>query len=261
MFVGIAQKNSQWHIMIRKDFHLVAGVFAGEEVSHGFFSRHGGVSAGDFASLNIGLQVGDNPEQVQENRQRIQAYLGLECLVAARQVHGDRVQVVTADGVSNTGEIDGCDALITDIPGVGLMIQQADCQAVMLHDPVKKAIANIHAGWRGSVVNIIGKAVARMTEYFGTDPADLRSAISPSLGPCCAEFIHYRQELPCGLHKYQVRENHFDFWAISGDQLLAAGLQKENISIARVCTRCNEDFFSFRRAKRTGRCASVIGLR
>jgi YfiH family protein len=186
--------------------------------------------------------------------------LGLAHLVSARQVHGDRIQRV-AGGKQEPGEVDGCDALLTNEPGIGLLVQHADCQAVMLHDPRQQAVANIHAGWRGSVLDIIAKTIHEMQKQFGTDPADLRAGVSPSLGPCCAEFVNYRQELPPELHPYQGSENHFDFWAVSRDQLQACGVQKENIAVAGICTRCNENYFSYRRQKQTGRCGSVIGLR
>lgn len=246
--------------MLKHEIHRLEAIFPGESVTHGFFSRHGGVSTGDFASLNVGLHVGDETAHVLENRERIKRHLGLPHLVTAKQVHGDRIHRVTG-GNQEPGEVEGCDALLTNEPGIGLLVQHADCQAVLLHDPRQQAVANIHAGWRGSVLNIIAKTIGVMQKHFDTDPADLLAGISPSLGPCCAEFVNYRQELPPALHPYQVRENHFDFWAISRDQLQATGVQKENIAIVGICTRCNADFFSYRRQKQTGRCGSVIGLR
>ena len=144
---------------------------------------------------------------------------------------------------------------------MGMMIQQADCQAVMLYDPVKQAAGIAHVGWRGSVANIIAETVFAMSQTFSTESVDIIAAISPSLGPCCAEFVNYRSELPAALHGYQVRPNYFNFWAISRDQLCAAGVRPENIHIAEICTCCNHDFFSYRRDRDTGRFASVIGIK
>jgi len=141
------------------------------------------------------------------------------------------------------------------------MVQQADCQAVMLFDPVRKVVANAHSGWRGSVANIIAKTIDLMKRDFNTLPADLYAVISPSLGPCCAEFINYRRELPGHFHAYQVRPNYFDFWAISTDQLKESGVPAENIANSRICTVCDDRFFSYRRNRMTGRFASVIGLK
>jgi len=225
---------------------------------HGVLLRHGGVSPPPWESLNVGLAVGDDPPRVAENRRRIREALGLPALVAARQVHDDRVAVVIEDPGQ---EIDGVDALITNVAGLGLMIQQADCQAVLLHDPVRRAVGIAHSGWRGSVANIIAKTVAAMTDAYSTDPADLLAGVSPSLGPCCGEFVNFRTELPPAFHSFQVRPNHFDFWAVSRAQLVAAGVGPEKIAVASLCTVCDQRFFSFRRQKSTGRFASVIGLR
>lgn len=222
-------------------------------------SRHSGVSPAPYDSLNLSFGVGDADENVRENRQRVKEALGIPVLASAKQVHGDAVWVI--DGVLNEDtELPGYDALVTNQPGVALMVQQADCQAVLLHDPVRQVVAAIHAGWRGSVANIIGKTLRIMTERFGTDPADLMAGISPSLGPCCAEFVNYRTELPVEFHSYEVSPSHFDFWAISRDQLVAAGVLSENIEIVRICTKCSPDYFSFRRERVTGRFGSLIML-
>jgi len=140
------------------------------------------------------------------------------------------------------------------------MIQQADCQAIIILDPDTPALGVVHVGWRGSVAGIIGTTVRALTESFGSDPARLRAAISPALGACCAEFINYRRELPAWMHAFQVRANYFDFPAISTHQLEEAGLIAERISRAGVCTRCNPDYFSFRRDRITGRYATVAAL-
>lgn len=116
------------------------------------------------------------------------------------------------------------DAVITDIKGIFLVIQVADCQSVMLYDPHQKAIANIHSGWRGSIMNIIGKCADTMVREFGCRPENLLAGISPSLGPCCSEFIHYKEEIPEPLWKYKHRDkDFFDFWAMSRDQLMEKG--------------------------------------
>ena len=227
-------------------------------LAHGFGNRHGGVSSDSFASLNISFGVGDNDEAVRENRSRLKQALGFKTMVSARQVHGNKVLVLDSEPEADF-EADGYDGLITD-RRVALLIQQDDCQAVILHDPVRQVIGAAHAGWRGSVAGIIGATVRAMVDHFATDPADLKAAISPSLGSCCAEFINYRQELPEWMHDFQVRPNYFDFWAISHAQLQEAGLQPVNINTAGICTRCSSDHFSYRRSKVTGRCATVIGL-
>ncbi len=225
---------------------------------HGCFHRHGGISSPPYDSLNISFGVGDDTDNVHHNRSLVKNALGCATLVSTRQVHGARVAVIR--DIDGDQELEGYDALITDMPGVALLIQQADCQAVLLHDPQNKVIANIHCGWQGSVANIIGATLGRMIDAFDSDPAHIKAAISPALGPCCGEFVNYRKELPENFHSFEVRANHFDFPAISTLQLKEAGLRAEHIEVAGICTRCNQDWFSFRRNKQTGRFCSVIGL-
>ena len=233
-------------------------------VSYYFFTRHGGVSSGTYASLNVSHGTGDDPADIEENRSRIKHRVGTERLLSAHQIHSDRVHVDNGE-IDQSHEVDGFDALISDKPGTALMIQQADCQAVLLFDPVNNAIAAVHNGWRGSVVNIIAATIEQMQLHFGTDPARLQARISPSLGPCCAEFVNHEKELPVDFHRFLVGDSHFDFWQISAEQLRGAGLQPESIQIPDVCTSCSKDYFSYRRAVREGtpqcgRHASVIFL-
>lgn len=232
-------------------------------IPHAMLCSCGGVSSNSFATLNLSFGVGDDSDGVKINRQRLKQCLGIHYLVSAVQVHGD--QVVIAEDIKQDTEVAEADGLITSEPGVGLLIQQADCQAVLLHDPAQGVIGAVHNGWRGSTLNIIAKTVATMYDYYGVNPDNLKAVISPSLGPCCAEFINYRQELPKSFHARQVTPCHFDFWAISRDQLTEAGLKDTNIETAGICTVCNKDFFSYRRAVRqgsgvTGRNGSVIAL-
>jgi YfiH family protein len=219
---------------------------------HGVFNRCGGVSPAPWASQNVSFGLGDDPQNVRANRKRIKKTLGCAHLVSSRQVHGSRV-FVAQESLEDDLEIEGFDGLVTNVPGLGLMIQQADCQAVMLFGPENTGVGIAHAGWRGSVADVISRTVVAMGEAFATAPGDIIAAISPSLGPCCAEFVNYKAELPVSLHGYQVRPNYFDFWAISRDQLCATGVRPENIHIAEICTCCNRDYFSYRRDKNTGR--------
>jgi len=112
---------------------------------------------------------------------------------------------------------------------------------------------------------IIDKTVKKMHTVFSSEPVDLQAFVSPSLGPCCAEFIHYREELPGAFHAFQVKPSYFNFWEITRRQLTGAGLANENIEISGICTSCSNDYFSYRRAcrngdGRTGRHCAVISL-
>jgi polyphenol oxidase len=235
------------------------------DLIQGTFDRHHGASAAPFTSLNCSFGVGDQVEKVLTNRNKIKHLLRIERMVSARQVHGDQIFLIQ-ERPDNDLEIDGVDALMTDRRGVGLMVQHADCQAILLHDPVQSAIAAIHCGWRGSVVGIIGKTVRRMNTCYQSRPENILASVSPSLGPCCAEFINHHHELPASFQNFQPRRNYFDFWQISKFQLIDSGLQPEKIKIAAICTCCSPDFFSYRRANRktegiTGRNCTIIALR
>jgi polyphenol oxidase len=237
---------------------------SGVHCSYAMFARHGGVSRGPYASLNIGVHVGDQPEAVATNRKLVRDALGVPSLLSARQVHGPEVYCLT-EPLQKDREVGDFDALVTDQQDVGLMIQQADCQAVLLFDPRQEVIAAVHCGWRGSVSQIVPRVVEVMAINYGTAAADLQAVISPSLGPCCAEFVNFRTELPADFKEFMVRDNYFDFWRITRSQLIAAGVAETHIQTAGNCTCCSNDFFSYRRAARqdgglTGRNCSVIAL-
>jgi hypothetical protein len=243
------------------------GLFAaqsGTKCSYEMFDRHGGVSTALYASLNVGHHVGDREDAVRVNRKRVKDRLAVTHLLSARQVHDTGIYCLK-EPLDEDREVEGFDALITDLPGTGLMIQQADCQAVLLFDPKKEVIAAVHCGWRGSVQGILTRVVATMAENYGTSPTDLQAVISPSLGPCCAEFVNYRRELPAEFQQFMVRDNYFDFRQISRYQLMSMGLSQQRIATAGICTCCSNDYFSYRRASRlhdglTGRNCSVIAL-
>jgi polyphenol oxidase len=243
--------------------HYRSPMLAGlPEVVHGFFTRQGGASLGAYRSLNVSLAVGDGQEAVAANLDRMRQALGLAQLAGAAQVHGGRAAVITSPDQAVLTDFPEVDILVTSVPGLGLLIKQADCQAVMFFDPVKRVVANVHAGWRGQVIDILGQTVRLLQSRFGTRPADLYAAIGPSLGPCCAEFRNFQRELPPDLWPYQVRPTYFDLWRFSRDQLMAAGLLTSRLDLAGLCTRCGaDDFYSYRRDKVTGRQGAVIALR
>lgn len=151
--------------------------------------------------------------------------------------------------------------MITEEIDLGLMIKMADCQAAIFYDPIRHVAANVHCGWRGSVVNIYQKTVQALKAHFGSQPEDIHVGISPSLGPQVAEFIHYKEELPPPFWDFQVKPFHFDFWQISEQQLLQAGLLPHHIEMARICTKSNpQDWFSYRFNPLCGHNAAFIAL-
>lgn len=224
-------------------------------VVHGTFLKKGGVSEGSFSSLNFGITQGDSKLHVQENKRRALSALGLNSYTQLLQIHSKKV-VLAKDSHLLEG-----DGLLTDQKELGLMILHADCQAAIFYDPIRHVLANVHAGWRGSVQNIYAETVALMQARFGSAPQDLLVGISPSLGPTAAEFINYKTELPQAFWPFQIQPTYFDFWKISRWQLEECGVLPHHIEIAEQCTYSQtDDFFSYRRIKVSGRHATIAAL-
>jgi len=256
-------------------------------IRHGIFTRNTGVSTGPFRSLNVSFGVGDDDRKVMHNREIISRCLKEKDFVFADQVHGSRVMVFSKDNNAITFDSDACcevenpknlnkqidvfnpdsehkhvvDALVTNIRKKYLVIQVADCQSILMYDPVRQVVANIHSGWRGSVNNIIGLTINVMEKSFGCFAGDIFAGIGPSLGLCCAEFVNYEKEIPKVYWEYKNDSDHFDFWSLSCDQLCQAGVLIDNVDLSRLCTKCDPNrFFSFRGEGTTGRFASIIGI-
>lgn len=232
---------------------------------HGIFTRHGGYSQKPYQSLNIANGLGDPPGIVKKNRNAVARCAGSADIIYIHQNHGAEILSFGKEDPSGTPFANPTvrvgDAMITDIPGKFLSVQVADCQSILMVDVKQRVVANVHAGWRGSIKNIVGRTVRIMKKRFGCDPLHILAGIGPSLGPCCAEFRNYEEEIPESFWKYKNASNYFDFWAVSTDQLSAEGLLREHISISGLCSKCRTDlFFSYRGEGITGRFASIIGL-
>jgi purine-nucleoside/S-methyl-5'-thioadenosine phosphorylase / adenosine deaminase len=237
-----------------------------DDIRHGIFTRNNGISSGDYNGLNVALSVGDKKESVVNNRKSIAQCMGTQKLVFINQIHKTDILVFKKNDAERLSETKASsftgDAMITDIPDKFLAIQTADCQGVVLYDPEKKVVANLHSGWQGSIKNIAGACVESMKTEFNCRPENIYAGISPSLGPCCAEFINYQQEIPEKFWCYKNISHYFNFWKISTHQLHEAGITPENIEISNICTKCNTHlFFSYRKKNKTGRFVSVIGLK
>lgn len=234
-------------------------------LTHAVGCRLDGTSKPPYDSMNLSQGVGDNTDSLVANRNRWLQATGGGVHVYTRQNHGTTIRIIKRDSFDAFEKIqtgsESADALISDVPQVRLSILTADCQAVMLFDPEKRVVANVHCGWRGSVANILGRVVSRMTREFHCNPHRIIAAIAPSLGPCCAEFINYKSEIPRYLWPFRVGSNHFDFWRISQHQLVEAGLLEGRVYNSGICTRCNPHlFFSYRAERETGRFVSFIAL-
>jgi YfiH family protein len=232
------------------------------DLAHFVFTRHGGVSDSSFQSLNVSFSTGDSTKNVETNLSLIQEVTGARALRFMNQAHGKNIVNLREPALDRSTGPFAADAMVTDAPGVALLVKQADCQAVIVYDPLRKAVANVHCGWRGNTQGLLGDVVAAMKTEFGCDPSRMRAAIGPSLGPCCAEFVTHQEIFPESFRPFMTRDNYFDLWAVSRSQLVHSGLKPEHIESAGWCTRCRTDlFYSYRGEGRTGRFATVAMLK
>lgn len=226
-------------------------------------TRHGGVSPAPWTSLNFSITRGDEPERVQENFVRFCAALGVDpaARVRTRQVHGTAVAKVDWD---NTGEqFNATDGLITDAVGLPLLLFFADCTPVLLYDPVVHALGVCHAGWRGTVNGMAATLLWAMQAAYGTNPADVRAAIGPSIGPESYEvgeevynMAQAKLHRPDRFFRYPNGEDanpYFDLWQANAAQLHEAGVPQDQIEIGGVDTAQNTADFYSHRAER-GEC-------
>ena len=243
----------------------------GITAAHCFTTRLGGVSTGYLGSLNIGMHRGDDPENVAKNHEILASALGYDVkkTVLSHQVHSDVVRTVTqADclGLDHHAYPE-CDALITNTPGLALVVFTADCTPILLHDPVAGAVGAAHAGWRGTAMDIAGKTVKAMEQAFGCDPKNIRAAIGPNIGFCCFETDG---EVPSAMvetfgadvEKHirpQGNKYYVNLKEINRHALARAGV--ECIEISDECTACqHQRFWSHRitRGERGSQGAVIV---
>ena len=229
-----------------------------EGVAHGFSTRLGGVSRGVFASLNFRASGPDpdDRESVQENYRRFCAAVGADPagLVLSKQVHRDTVRHVTANDRGKGFSVPSdytADALVTDEPGLGLMVFSADCIILLLHDPVTASIGAVHAGWRGTALDLPAKTVAEMGRLFGARPENIRVAIGAGIGPCCFETHDdvpeaLRAAFGPGAEAYIAPRGEkwtVDLKAVNAWRLREAGVDPARIDLCSVCTACRTDLY------------------
>ena len=228
----------------------------GDGVRHGFSTRKGGVSAGALESLNLrGYIHGDRKENVEENYRRFCAAIGVDAekVVLSQQEHLDHLRLVTAHdcgkGLWRERDYRAVDGLLCNTPGIPLVVFSADCNVILLHDPVRHAIAAVHAGWRGTALGIVVKAVQEMHTQFGSDPADIHAAIGPAIGKCCFETDDdvpqaLRDALGDAVEPYMTKISakwHIDLKAVNALWLRREGLTR--IDVSDLCTMCRTDLF------------------
>ncbi|MBO0947624.1 peptidoglycan editing factor PgeF [Fibrella forsythiae] len=226
-------------------------------------TRHGGVSQPPYSSMNLGINTDDEPANVAENRRLWLANWQLDesNLASSYQVHGTAVQVATA-----AGRTTGYDALITNVPGLVVGVTVADCTPILVYDVRNRAVAAIHAGWRGTVGGIVTKTLGMMQETYGTTSADCRAYVGTCIDACSFEVGH---EVATQFNENYITTNPstgksmVDLKQANTDQLRDFGLSDTQIELSPYSTVLNNtDYFSHRLEQGfTGRMLAIIGIR
>ena len=223
-------------------------------VPHAFTTRMGGVSEGYLSSLNLGCHRGDTRENVEKNYGILGKELGFDLsdLVLTWQIHSDLVRAVDRQdagrGVDHRA-YPQCDGLITNTPGLALMVFTADCTPILFSDPVTGAVGACHAGWRGTAAGIAGKTVDAMVKYYGCRPEDICAAIGPNIGQCCFETD---RDVPDAMG--EALGDRAEQWIRRAGEKYYVNLKEinalhlrdrgvRNIEISTACTSCRSDLF------------------
>jgi YfiH family protein len=252
-----------------------------QKLQHGIFTRLGGVSEGQWASLNMSRSTGDAAEPVNENRRRALDALNLKSdhSLTSWLVHGNTVRVVSHDDLGQNDV--HADAMVTQARGLTLTLRFADCVPVMFHDPVKGAIGIAHAGWKGIVNGVLPETVHAMQCAFGSQPQDILAGVGPCIGPDKFEVGEdVAAQIQGAVRVNVVRKqgdghpltssplHHVtpsskpcvDLWKAAESQLKDAGVGQ--VEVAGICTASNtHEWFSHRTEQgKTGRFGAVIVL-
>ena len=253
-------------------------------VTQGFSTRLGGVSEGDYSSMNVSFTRGDREEAVRENYRRLGEAIGFDCesLVCSDQTHTTNIRRVEKEdagkGVTKEKDYRDVDGLITNVPGLILGTFYADCVPLLFVDPVHHAIGCSHSGWRGTVGEMGKKTVEAMREAYGSCPEDIFAAIGPSI---CQDCYEVGKDVAEPFEKLFSQERYqdvsmkniltekvngkyqLDLWRANEAILLGAGILKEHLSMTDICTCCNPGYlFSHRASKgKRGNLAAFLMLK
>ena len=245
-------------------------------INHGYTTKEGGVSEGEFSSLNLGLLTNDKWDNVVKNYHIAAEKIGFDAekVVLTQQVHSDNIKVVTdcdaGKGLFVKSDILETDGLITSCKNLPIGVFTADCTPVLLCDKEKQVVAAVHSGWRGTLMEISKKAVLKMTDEFGSSPENIVVGLGPSIKQCHFEVKEDVYSLFCKsfgedfIKTVTLKKGdsfYIDTDRINKKSLLSVGIKEENISVCPSCTYCeNDKFFSHRQSKgKTGRqCAFIV---
>ena len=243
-----------------------------------FTTRMGGVSRGKYASMNMSFSNGDSSQAVRKNYDILFGALGLdpERSVFSHQTHTNNIRIVKENdigkGIVIHRDYNNVDGLITNLKGVTLVTQFADCVPLLFYDPEKEVIAASHAGGRGTVQEIGKKTVEAMESLYGCNPKTIKAAIGPSIGSCCYEVddpvldaFKALEYLPLSQIFTEKKNGKYmlDLWTANRLILEKAGIKQKNICVTDLCTCCNSNFFHSHRASggNRGNLAAIITLK
>lgn len=248
-----------------------------DKLVYGYNTRHGGVSTGIYESMDLSMNMGDDPELVRQNYEIWCGGMGIDThdTVMVNQTHTNKVIRVDE---SNRGQglyserIYGVDAMVTNCKGLALVTSHADCVPVYIYDPVNEAIGLAHAGWRGTVGQIVRNTVEMMTSEFGSNPADMYAMIGP-----CISIKHFEcdrdvidaidaMDIDCSSMYYYIEAKNKYHASLSGINKLvleASGISEDRIDMCDTCTYERADlYFSHRRQGRNrGGQAAILSMR
>jgi len=223
-------------------------------------NRYGGVSPKPYESLNLALHVEDDPKNVLENRTILAEKYNfiLQNLIYMEQTHSSNIALIND---SSMNKIENCDALITNVKNIPLMVMVADCIPILFYDPVKNVIAVAHAGRNGTFNEIAKKTIVKMVDEFGCNAKDILVHLGASIHECCYEVGEEIAKIVDERYVSKRDERwYLDLHSMNVNQLQKVGILKKNIEVSSTCTCCDKDYFSYRREGVTGRFAGVMVL-
>ncbi len=243
-----------------------------------FTTRMGGVSRGRYASMNMSFSNGDDRENVLRNFKILCRSAGLDYsrLVFSHQTHTVNLRCVTEDdagkGIVKTRDYEDIDGLLTNVRGIGLVTQFADCVPLLFYDPVKRVVAASHAGWRGTFGEIGRLIVEKMVEQYGCRTENILAAVAPSICKNCYEVDEPLYKAAAGIpylpldeviKKKEDGKYMLDLWECNRRILMHAGILPKNITVTDLCTNCNSHIFHSHRATKgqRGNLAAIIALK
>ncbi len=238
--------------------------FPGITNIHCAFQVRSGNLHSPFDGGNISLDLQWNTMETQKNRSELLSKLsdrGLTHMAELHQVHGEAMVFEPAAVETELPPRTDADGMATACPGKGLLIKTADCQPIFIADCHGRAVAAIHAGWRGNRCAFPTTAVARFCERYSLSPNELVAVRGPSLGPAKAEFVNFEREWGSEFTEwFDAGTRTMDLWNLTRHQLHAAGIPERQIFGIDLCTFSNDAFFSYRRDKNTGRQGNLIWI-